>query len=261
MTEMDIIVASVRGGNDLDTIASWRETANVDPDILIVENEGDGPVRSYQYGFEQSNASIQGYLHDDVYIYEPGWDKRVLAEFEDPQVGVVGFGGGWGHGTDDIYYNMYHVAQLQRLGYCSNSRDADKHGTRFKGSCEVAVLDGYALFSRREVIEKSFHVQPSLPEGDYHKGGWPVKELTFHCYDYWLCAMAHRLGFTVRMVGIDCLHQGGQTSTQHQYTSWLASQGLTDQDIHSGSHVWFHNEFDDVLPYRVPEARRCPLEA
>jgi len=256
--EMTLIVASVRGGNSLDTIESWKKTASEEPDILIVENEGDGPIRSYQHGFENTEAEILGFLHDDLYIYEQEWDKRVLAEFEDSKTGVVGFGGGWGHGTPDIGFNCYHIAKLQRLGYCSNSRDAEHHGSRFTGSCEVAVLDGYALFVRRELLNKSYHIQES-PDDTIHAGGWPVKDLTFHCYDYWLCAMSHRLGYSIRMVGIDSLHQGGQTSTNNVYLDWLRTQGLTDQDIHSSSHVLFYNEFtEDELPFRVPEDKRFP---
>ncbi len=254
---MDIIVASVRGGNELGTIKSWKETASKEPDIIIIENEGEGPVSSYQCGYENSEADIQGYLHDDLFIYEKDWDSRVLAEFEDPKVGVVGFGGGWGHGLGELYFNSYRIEQLQRLGYCSNTQDADRHGIRFDGSCEVAVLDGYALFVRREIIEKSIHFTPS-ESGKTLEGGWPVEDLVFHVYDYWVCAMAHRLQYTIRMVGIDCLHQGGQTSTQDLYLDYLRKQGLTDQDIHANAHVWFYNEFDDVLPWRVDENKRLP---
>lgn len=196
-----------------------------------------GVIGSYQALYEQTTEPILAYIHDDVEVYQRGWDLRILGEFDDPAVGVVGFGGGLDHGTPDIYRRPYQLQQLARGHYLSNTRDAEAHGTRFAGSCDVAVLDGFALVVRRALLDKC--------------GGWPAVPGGFHCYDYAICAEAHRYGYRVRMVGIDCHHFGGRTSTTPQYIEWAAKhEGLSDQEIHEVSHRWVYDNYRDVLPWR-----------
>src|SRR5690242_15507640 len=104
-----------------------------------------GVTGSLQWLYEHTTAPVIAFLHSDCEIFEPGWDERVLREFDDPRVGVVGFGGSRGHGDADIYKIPYQLQQLRRIDYLSNTTDAEAHGERFTGSCEVATLDGFAL--------------------------------------------------------------------------------------------------------------------
>lgn len=200
---------------------------------------GKGLIEAYQELYLRSipQDDVLAYVHDDVRIDDPDWQERVLAEFEDPTVGVVGFGGALRHGTADIYKTPYRLVQLARDGYLSNVEDAEVHGVRLEGSCEVAVLDGFCLCVRRELLDRA--------------NGWPVDHLKFHCYDYWVACMAHRLGYQVRMVGVACKHHGGRTSVSPAYQKWCEKHGTTDLKIHEDSHRWIYNEFKDVLPWWV----------
>lgn len=194
-----------------------------------------GVVGSYDWLYRNTDAELLAYLHDDVICSEPGWDDRVLREFEDPSVGVVGFGGGRNHGTDELYKRPYRIQQLVRSDYLSNTDDAEVHGSRFSGAADVAVLDGFALIVRRSLLDRA--------------GGWPVNHIRFHNYDLWLCAMAHRLGFRVRVLGARCHHRGGQTSTTVDYQEWAKKQNMTDAEDHAKAHEWFYEEFRDVMPW------------
>ena len=167
------------------------------------------------------------FIHDDVIITERDWDLRVLAEFNDPKVGLVGFGGATAHGTDDLYTTPYRLQNLARMGFASNLVDAEAHGERFQGSREVVVLDGFFMAARREMLDKFF---------------WPVDKIFFHCYDYFFCCMARRLGYKIRMVGVACQHLGGATSV---------GMGVERQGDHERSHRYIWEEFRDVLPARV----------
>src|SRR5262249_58944005 len=100
-----------------------------------------GVTGSLQWLYKHTTAPIIAFLHSDCEIHEKGWDERVLSEFDDSQVGLVGFGGGLIHGTPDIYRTPYRLGQLARGAYLSNTDDAESHGRRFTGSCDVAVLD------------------------------------------------------------------------------------------------------------------------
>lgn len=226
-----------------DTLRSVYESATSGVEFIRQHNnvaENLGVIGSYQKMYEQAREKefdILAYIHDDVYIREKGWDERVLKEFEDPTVGVVGFGGGLGHGTDDIYKTPYRLQQLARNGYLSNVDDAEVHGYRFTSECDVAVLDGFSLVVRRSLLDRC--------------GGW-TNSLQFHSYDYFICCMAHRLGYRVRCVGVRCHHLGGRTSTTPQYQEWAEKQGMKDAEVHRTSHDYIYKEFRDVLPWRCP---------
>lgn len=188
-------------------------------------------LEAYQQAFERGSTfrSIIGYVHDDLMIYENGWDVRVLKEFDDPTVGLVGFGGALGHGRPDLYKVPYHLPDLARQNFMSNMREAEKHGARFTGERDVAVLDAFAIFIRRSILEKW--------------GGFPLgKPIGYFMFCENLCCEVRRQGFRIRLVGVDCHHIGGRTSTVHQVT-----------DDYEAEHAYFYEHNRDVMPYRVKE--------
>lgn len=216
-------------------IASWHGPADDGYVPTFVKDGHGGMLPAYQAGFKQcSRYPILAFFHDDLIINDPNWVDRVLAEFEDPQVGLVGFGGALGHGSPALYRDEYDYHQLGRSHFMSNMVDAEAHGERFTGSRDVAVLDGFALIVRREVLEKA--------------GGWPLDTpVGYVAYDYWLSCMTRRLGYRIRLVGVPCQHLGGQTFVKlgigkdpKHWTQYLES------------HRYIYDEFRDCLPYEVP---------
>lgn len=220
-------------------VKSWRVVAGQLNLRMNTPTNNLGVTGSLQWHLDNTQAEILCYLHSDVEIFEPGWDQRVLREFDDPTVGVVGFGGGLQHGSQDIYRVPYRLEQLARGGYISNTRDAESHGGRFAGSADVAVLDGFCLAIRRSLLTRA--------------GGWPVSAIPFHCYDYFACIEAHRQGMKVRMVGVDCQHHGGHTSTRPEYQDWSQRVlGKSDAQVHEDSHRWLYDNSRGLLPWRCP---------
>ncbi len=225
------------------------------PDLdLYIEKGTEGMLPAYQRGFERSAYyDILAYLHDDTIINDPGWVAKVMREFEDPTVGLVGFGGATRHGDPFMYNKPYEYQQLARVGFASNMRDAENHGERFTGSRDVAVLDGFALIVRREVLEKSVtEFLGEVPQDGSHnlckEIGWPIHSpIGYVCYDYWLSCMTRRLGYRIRLVGVACDHLGGQT---------FVKLGMGRDEKHwkqyVDSHRYIYDEFKDVLPYEVP---------
>lgn len=215
-------------------VASWNASAlSFHPSIIVRHRlildayqeiyENSGPGSSFR-------ADILALLHDDLLIHETDWDERILAEFSDPSVVLVGFGGAPGVGAPALYSQPFEVTALGRIGYQSNTRDAERHGSRFLGSRAVAILDGLALFVRREFLAEI--------------GGWPLgTPVDYFCYDYWLSLMARRYGKKIRLVGVDCTHLGG------------GSTGLNPniRVNHEEAHRWIYEEFRDVLPARVED--------
>lgn len=238
-------------------VQSWEKTRTSQHETCLRENTVEdnlGVTGSLQWLYEHTTAPVIAFFHSDLEIFEPGWDTRVLREFDDPAVGVVGFGGALQLGEDNLYKTPYRLTQLRRIDYRSNTRDAEAHGERFTGECDVATLDGFALVVRRELLYKwtrpfpkdMFGYQLALPDR-----GWPVSRYPFHNYDNALCIHAKRLGLRVRLVGVDCQHHGGATSTSPEGQQHWQSLGTTDAEIHEQSHRHLYEDGRGILPWRV----------
>lgn len=197
-----------------------------------------GLVPAYQALYEKYRGEhdIIAFAHDDTETHEP-WMDRVLAEFDDPKVAIVGFGGALGIGTADIYKTPYKISQLQRIDYRSNQTDWDIHGARETGACDVAVVDGFFMACRTEFLKQV--------------RGWSWFPHRFHCYDTSLCLMAHRKGWKVRMVGIRATHHGGGSSTTAEYVQNCRDRGTSVEAEHREPHEWMYDFFRPELPLRV----------
>jgi hypothetical protein len=227
MSAMAFCIATKRWDGWLECVESWHNHSGSRNAGYVISNRDVVPA--YQELYEGTTEPILAFIHDDVMIFEKGWDERVLREFEDPQVGLVGFGGALGHGAPQLYTTPYHLPNLARQSFLSNMRSAERHGARFGGERDVAVLDGFALFVRRTILDKV--------------GGWPVaKPYGYWLYSEWLCCETRRQGYRIRLVGVDCEHLGGKSSGH------IASSP-TYEEAHR--YLWENNR--DMLPYRVKE--------
>jgi glycosyltransferase involved in cell wall biosynthesis len=221
-------------------------TATTDPRVVVRFNtpeDNRGVIGSYQWIYERTTEDILAFLHDDVIIHEDGWDQRVLDEFRDQQVGMVGFGGARQHGWKDLYKLPYDYHQLGRGGYISNVDDAESHGQRIVESQTVSVLDGFCLCIRRHLLDGIGGLSLFLGNCD------------FFCYDYALCASCRRLGYHTRVVPIGCHHRGGQTSSR-------SPSAMTSPEAYAQAHRWFYETYRDVMPAEVqgPVMKEPPPE-
>ena len=208
-----------------------------DPDVYVnAPNIGVVPAMQILYERNQ-DEDILAFVHSDVTVYDSNWNSRVMAEFDDPKVAVVGFGGATGIGVSDIYKTRYEISQLQRIGYASNMRDWEVHGGYEAGSKDVAVCDGFFLAIRRAALKEI--------------GGWSGFTFNFHMYDAYISLALAERGWKTRMVGIECEHHGGGTSTTPSYISWCRENGTTAEREHEEPHRFFYERFRNLLPYRV----------
>jgi hypothetical protein len=229
MSQMVICVATHRWEGWIKSIESWYYNAAIPYSLPIHIVSKKEILPAYQECYEHTTEPILAYLHDDLLIYERGWEQRVLKEFDDAKVGLVGIAGALGHGHPDLYHGPYYLPRLARQNFLSNLRDWQIHGERLTAERTVAVLDGMAVIVRRELLDKL--------------GGWPVdSDLGYHLYTEWLCCMAHRWGYKIRLVGIEAEHLGGKTSTL-----------VAVKQNYEKAHRLLYDSFQDVLPYRVDE--------
>lgn len=201
-------------------------------------NPNVGVVQAYHALWEaHKHHEIQVYMHDDVSIHDSNWLERIALELMAPRVAIVGFGGALGIGVPDIYKIPYQIHQLIRTGYASNQTGWDIHGTRETGERRVAVVDGFVMACKGSFLREV--------------GGWDWIQSNFHCYDIAMCLEAYRRGWEVRMVGVDCEHHGGGTSTKAEYIDFCKERGTTVEEDHLAPHRWLYNRYRDLLPLRV----------
>jgi len=227
MSDLVLAIATHRWKDWLKCVESWYDTAGFDdpPHHYVVADED--VLVAYQEALEKTTEPIIGHIHDDVNIFERGWDERVLREFVDDSIGMVCFGGGRAFGSPDLYRVPYVLQNLGRSQFMSNLRNAEAHGTRFTGECDIACADGFAIFVRRKILDKW--------------GGWPIgTPVSYFCYDMVLSAEVRRQGYRSRLVGVDCEHLSGKTASMLQL-----------KDDHAAAHLWLYENYRDVLPFAV----------
>jgi hypothetical protein len=222
--------------DQLESLSRWEDT-----DILIMLSPNMSAVDNMATGGDLP-GDILMFIHDDVEVYEEGWDSKIM-KFMDkhPECGMVGFGGASGLGTDDLYKTRYDYHQLARINFMSNLRDAEDHGQRITEPVPCAVLDGFCQIIRREAYNAV--------------GGWrAIKSmgLQFHCYDTAMACMLAEKGWGVWVLPIECHHLGGRTSCSPQYDGWLRKQGIKgDKQVHEEAHKVIYNRFKAILPLKV----------
>ncbi len=247
------IVTATAGAEKADEcFQSWYDKREIDGAIVVVQQgslpnmplrardqyvafqQDDylGPVPAFKLGVDlalQITApdGIIACLHDDLLIEEDQWDAKVMAYFnQHPEVGLLGFGGGTGLGSEDIYQVPYNPMQLARVDFVSNMRDAEAHGRRVTEPTRVACLDGFSQIGRVQ------YWQGKTPGGSYSQLSSlaPLDRLTdagviHHAYDAYLGAWAEALGWHVTMLPIACHHYGGQTAVGDAgYQAWAKTQ-------------------------------------
>jgi hypothetical protein len=216
----------------MECMGSWWNTASQEYRTFVCM--GKDVVPALQCCYEETEEPILAFIQDDVIIYEQNWDLRVLKEFDDSTVGMVSFGGGIGHCRPELHHVPFRIPNLARQDFISNMREAEIHGSRFRGERDIAVVDGFAVFIRRSILD----TWGGFPRGEgVHVGYFMVWENA--------CCEVRRQGFRIRVVGVDCHHIGGRTSAMHTTED--------RQKQYQSEHVYFFEHNKDMIPWRAPE--------
>jgi len=201
-------------------VRSWLKGLSGD-DIVIHNDKNVGLPKALNQALKINYHDYLFATHTDITMFESGWDskvKRILTEF-DGNVGVAGFYGAKGIGTDNIYKVPYQMEQLIRIATIAGDRCRQDplvhHHRQFKGEWEeCAVLDGFSLIVRKDLKfwDKSVH----------------------HGYDNFLCLEAINMGLKNIVINMDIQHHGGRTDVGED---WATPFGKTKQQIHAESHI------------------------
>jgi len=257
----------------LDTIRANEGSAKFQ--LVLVDNGSDEPIRDWLIGLRDNDLVIRNdsnigvmpalnqawkvlkdvtdyifYTHNDVMIYEKNWDDKLLRVLPNiPDCGVAGFYGAKGIGTHDIYRSPYFMQQLVRVENVSacTRMDAAVHGFRApRGETEeVAVMDGFSLIVRTELLNKL--------------GGFDRSYPIHHNYDNDICLESMDKGYKNYVIAMDAQHLGGRTDVGED---WTKGTGKSKADIHQEAHPVMYNKWrpenmgdgkhNICLPVRIP---------
>lgn len=194
----------------------------------IRNEENLGMVASLQQAVDDSEADILVYMHSDMFIFEPGWDRKIIESFEaDPKLACLGVVGA-----------VQADANGGRTGTVCAFRDWQNHGSKpTQKVTPVALLDGCFFATRRQVL-----VDLNLPDTD-----WP----THHFYDKDLSLSLTMASQRVGVIDLDCEHRGGETSCRPEYQEWANQKHGGDREIYLKAEARYINKWKPCFPVFV----------
>lgn len=190
------------------------------------------------------DENLVGLAHNDMVIYEQGWNARMESCFDqDPKLALVGFcgsyevdeRGGRGGGT--------HVMFRGAPGYQSPAA-----GARYPGLVASACLDSLFMTFSREGIEALQEDWANLPLAHFYDRIWPLRLV--------------QKGYHVGTLGVECDHMGGMTTVANpryrdDCIKWLNSQNIPfenpETEMYLEAERRYFKEFKDTgfIPCKI----------
>ena len=204
------------------------------PDHRVIHHdENQGVLKSMNECWKEAKGDVIAILHNDVFVYEYGWDNRVMQQFQEkPKLGLAGFFGAKGCSNNG-----------GRMMTMSNMLEAEIHGNRSLGQSRVVLFDGLSLIGRRAM----FDLVGGFDEGyAYH-----------HFYDKDISLASHFGGWENWFIGVYCQHKSGVTANRPEYQTFIdkkmGTTGFTgDKTSLMKSEAYFLNKWKGKLPVIVP---------
>jgi hypothetical protein len=197
-------------------------------------------VATYNQIFNLAQTELVAIIHNDVYIFEKNWDRRVVHTFQTIEsLGSLGFFGAAGCGP--IGERLQDQEFPGQMAGISNLLEAEQHGIRLRQDwAPAAILDGFAMVFNREMIKKGGGLDPRY---QYH-----------HLYDRELPLMSLSLGYKNVVLNVPCHHQSGLTANRVGYQTWI-NQKLKRQDAdkftHDANTAYFKKKWSHALPLYI----------
>jgi glycosyltransferase involved in cell wall biosynthesis len=205
------------------------------PDVKVIRYDDVlGSYPAFKIGLQESTGDVIAYFHSDFFVYEQGWEKRVLAEFEkDPRLGMIGFIGsneidqlgGRGGGTTSNFQGKNVVILEddmiggQRTKYTWSGSPAEAHGKRNSGFTRAAVVDGCSMILRRTALQ-DIGFRDNFP--------------LHHFYDRLIATQLLEKRWHIGVLGVECDHISGQTANAEEKWKQAARKWSTEHHISPG---------------------------
>jgi len=173
-----------------------------------------------------------GLMHNDLMLYEQGWDRRMLQAFhEDPELGLIGLCGSkevderGGRGAYTVCNFMGREVQVGDQVWKGQDPSA---GRRIDGIEPAIVLDALFMLFRRDVIPdlvRDSEDWEDITLAHFYDRIWPIRTI--------------EAGYHVITMGSDNDHIGGMTTTgneryRNDCIKFLDERGIAWREDDSG---------------------------
>lgn len=210
--ETEVIVIDNGSDRELPMIKEFSEQLHVRLMRIVRNDTNTGNYPLFKQGRELAHGEIVAFLHSDVFVYEKGWDVKVRAQFDRPDLGLVGFigsteldnFGGRGSGTVSNMIGRHSFGKFDdsNMGAVWSGSEAEVHGRRDVGFIEDgAVVDGCVMIFRKSVLD-AIEMKPDFPP--------------HHFYDRMMSVQVIEAGYKVGILGIEFDHVSGQVANHEQ---------------------------------------------
>lgn len=193
--------------------------------IEVIRNANNvGFYRPLLQLYEEFEDEYIGIMHNDLMLYEPGWDRRMeLAFKEDEKLGLIGLCGSkevderGGRGAYTVCNFMGREVQVGEQIWKGQDPSA---GRRIEGIEPAIVLDSLFMLFRRDAIP---HLEHSIDDWNditlahFYDRIWPIRTI--------------EAGFHVITMGSDNDHIGGLTTTGNERYRNDCIKWLEDRNI------------------------------
>lgn len=234
-----ILGIPVQDGHELTDklLESLAKTVRGDFTVVILDNNSDTPYNAAAYEelpfgvevvrfnknvgyyaplkklYDDYDDELIGLIHNDMVIYEEGWNVRMEDCFtEDPQLELVGMVGSYevdergGRGGGTVLHFR------GEGGYQSQAA-----GARIHGLVPSGCLDSVFMMFRRSGVEHLEEDWDNLPLAHFYDRIWPLKLV--------------EQGYHVATLGVECDHMGGMTTVANpryhdDCVAWLNERGI-----------------------------------
>lgn len=187
-----------------------------------------GTIKGMQQIYNKASGDIIAIIHNDVLIYEQGWNNRVMDLFDkDPKLGMVAF---FGSGGCMVNGGRLQVRDDGGSGAgMSNLLEAELHGLRIDKPHAIAIPDGLAMIFRKEMLDKG--------------KGFDLRYKYHHLYDRDIGLESLRRGYRNMVIDVPCHHWSGITCNRASYQNWINKQLKVD----SGGDKLAHDSNSEIF--------------
>jgi glycosyltransferase involved in cell wall biosynthesis len=162
-----------------------------------------GVLKTFKQGLEEASGDILFFMHNDVLIWEAGWDERITEAFaQDPDLGMAGLLGARRCERDGGRWGVMSHMLGREWGQCEVQPAAVHHGELMTGIAPAVVFDGVGLMFRRVALA-AVSQQYDL---------WSDSRPLHHFYDRNISLAFCEAGYHQAVIGIQFDHFSGATA-------------------------------------------------
>ena len=210
----------------------WRERYGMNRWAIAAMKENLGLIKSCQYAYEYAKSQSYDILcltHNDVWIYQSGWDLDIMDKFSpaDPKEYIDGLGGIGLFGSKGCSKDGH------RLDTFGSLVEMSGHGRQIEKWYEPATtFDGFFMAFSMDMLKQA--------------GGFDQRYQWHHMYDLDASLTSIKLGYKNIVMNLPCHHLSGLTANND-------AKATSGPDVHQANSLLWKEKWSGELGVMVDD--------